>query len=205
MKGSFLFTVFFLFAVSTVQAQDNPSRFELHSDEVLRGNFVQKRNIKGFGRPLKSEGNFVISPRKGLIWNVKTPFPITTIITPSGFVQNSNGIKTMSLSAQKMPFISRIYDMVSGVLTGKWKTLQETFAIQGNLKTMPWQIVLTPLKTKDPFLPFREINVSGAQFVGEVIMVKPDGDTDVLSFSDVSSVQSPLSLEELDFFALGDQ
>jgi hypothetical protein len=41
----------------------------LAAGETLRGRFVQERFLKGFAAPLRTEGHFVLSPRRGLIWS----------------------------------------------------------------------------------------------------------------------------------------
>ncbi len=42
---------------------------------VLRGNFEQTRYLKGFQKPLKSEGRFLVSKANGVVWQGIKPFP----------------------------------------------------------------------------------------------------------------------------------
>src|SRR5580700_533468 len=63
----------------------------LKASEILRGRFVQDRQLAGFAKPLQTEGTFVLVPGRGLIWRASTPFQSTTVITPDGIVGQVNG------------------------------------------------------------------------------------------------------------------
>ncbi len=86
----------------------------LTTGQVLRGRFVQERHMRGFNAPLRSEGHFVLAPGKGLIWRAEKPFSVTTIITAAGLVQEAGGTETLHLPSAKLPFLSRLYDLLGG-------------------------------------------------------------------------------------------
>ncbi|PWC35981.1 outer membrane lipoprotein carrier protein LolA [Azospirillum sp. TSO35-2] len=156
----------------------------LAEGQILRGRFVQERVLKGFDTPLKSEGRFLLAPGRGLVWRVEKPFGITTVMNPAGLMQEVRGSETMRLSAAKLPFMSRMYTMLGGALTGDWSALDGAFAVARDSGPSGWSLRLTPLKADDPAMPIRRIEVRGNRFVETVDIVKPDGDSDRLTFLD---------------------
>ncbi|CAO3424031.1 LolA family protein [Azospirillum doebereinerae] len=164
--------------------------------QVLRGRFVQERFLKGFQAPLKSEGRFLLAPGRGLVWRAETPFAVTTVMSPAGLLQEVRGTETMRLPAGRLPFMSKLYTMLGGALTGDWKALESAFAVTREGDAKAWRLILTPLKAEDPTTPIREIRVKGGRFVEEVEVVKPDGDRDRLVFLDQSLGTEPPAGED---------
>lgn len=164
--------------------------------EVLRGRFVQERHLKGFAAPLRSEGTFMLAPGRGLIWKTEKPFAITTVITAAGLVQEVNGNQTLHMPAAKLPFLSRLYQMLGGALAGDWRALEDDFILAREGDEENWRLGLTPRKTDVMTMPFRSIAVAGTRFVNEVTLTKPDGDFDRLTFLDQVLSAAPLSADE---------
>jgi hypothetical protein len=168
----------------------------LASGDVLRGRFVQERQLKGFKAPLKSEGSFLLAPGAGLIWRVEKPFAVLTILTAQGLAQETNGGRTLSLPAAKLPFIARLSDMLGGALSGNWDALAGDFAVTRSGTPEDWRVALAPKRTDDPMFPYRGIEIEGGSFVGQVTLIKTDGDSERLSFTDQSRSTTGLSPDE---------
>lgn len=168
----------------------------LKPGEVLRGRFVQERFLKGFDKPVRSEGSFVLVPGRGLLWMGETPFPIITAITPAGIVQSIGGQETMRLSAAKIPFLARLYDMMGGAMAGDWKAMEGEFAVSRQDPV----VTLTPRHSDTSAQPFRSISAKVGHFVEEVDVIKPDGDRDHLTFSEQRVAIQPLSTDEAAIF-----
>lgn len=186
-----------LLAVLTVgiaPAAEGPA--PVRPGEVLRGNFVQLRQMKGFDKPLKAEGRFTIAPGYGLIWRVEKPFASVTVITKTGLLQETAGTRTTALSVKKMPFVAQLYDLIGGMLTGDMEALQKPFVVERLPAGEGWRIRLTPKKRGDAMMPFVEIRAHGGRAVEDVVMVKTGGDTDTLTFSNVAVVKAAPSDEE---------
>jgi hypothetical protein len=172
----------------------------LAPDDVLRGRFVQERQLSGFKTPLKSEGHFVLTPGRGLIWDADKPFAVTTVITPEGLAQNVNGDQTMRLDSAKIPFIGRLYDMLGGALAGDWSKLESDFEVTRTGTPEKWQVSMVPRAADNIAMPFRSIDVSGGRFVEVILLTKPDGDTDTLTLVDQSVAKAPLNPAEAAVF-----
>ena len=153
--------------------------------EVLRGRFTQERRIKGFDRPLISSGAFVLAPGLGLIWRTERPFAIDTVITAAGLVQEVGGSETTRLTAARLPFLGRLYDLLGGALSGDWHALGSQFEMTQHGDASHWDLTLVPRAGLDPMaMPFRSITLRGGQFLDEVSIARLNDDSDRLVFSD---------------------
>ncbi len=165
----------------------------LTSGDVLRGRFVQERHMQGFANPIRSEGVFVVAPGRGLIWRAETPFAVTTVVTPTGLVQSVAGAETTRLPASRLPFLSKLYDMMAGALAGDWKALEGSFTVNRGAGT----VLLSPLRADDPTAAqILSISARMSRFVDEVEIKKPNGDFDRLVFKDQVLNAQPLDAAE---------
>jgi hypothetical protein len=190
-----LFAVFLLLLAPSAAAADGPTS-SIAKDQVLRGRFVQERQISGFKTALRTEGRFVLAPSRGLIWQAEKPFAVTTIITPAGLDQTVDGKQTLNLDAAKLPFLSRLYAMLGGALAGDWSKMESDFIVTRAGDDRRWQVRMVPRKADDPAMPFRSIVVNGGRFLDKILLTKPDGDEDTLTFSDQAVTKIPLTPAE---------
>jgi hypothetical protein len=190
-----------LFVPSDAFATDmDLGRVMIGNSDVLRGRFIEEKHLKGFNGPMHSEGHFMVAPGHGVIWNVEKPFATTTVITPAGLVQSIGGVNVMHLPAQKIPFMLHLYEMLGGVLAGNWKALETDFNVTHSGDNQNWQVTLLPRRTDNPAMPFSSIAVTGHQFVETVVLLKPDGDSDTLTFlQEALSSKPPSAAEKLTF------
>ena len=168
----------------------------ISAGQVLRGRFVQDRRLQGFDAPLRTEGHFVLAPGRGLIWGAETPFAVTTVITEAGLVQTIDGSETMRLPAARLPFLSRLYGMLNGALSGDWHALEPDFAVVRSGDAAHWRTDLTPRRPDAIGMPLRAIIVAGSQFVDQVLIDKPEGDRESLVFLDQILSTGPLRADE---------
>jgi len=172
----------------------------INTQDILRGHFVEERNLKGFNAPIKTQGHFVVAPAHGLIWQIEKPLPTATVITPSGLVQTIAGAKVMFLPAQKVPFLLHLYDMLGGALAGNWKPLETEFVVTKSDNEDGWEVTLVPRRKDNPAMPYGSITVSGHRFVENVTLLKTDGDSDTLAFdNEALSSAPPLATETVAF------
>jgi hypothetical protein len=165
--------------------------------EVMRGRFMQERQIKGFARPLVSIGDFVLAPGRGLIWRTDRPFAIVTVITAAGLVQEVDGTETTRLAATQLPFLARLYDFLGGALSGDWHALDAQFEVTQQGGAHQWELALVPRGVANLVtMPFRSITLRGGQFLDEVRISRLDDDSDRLVFSDQTLSTGGLSNAE---------
>jgi hypothetical protein len=180
--------IFTLLPALACAAEAPQAQTRLLPGSILRGHFVEERQIKGMANPMHTEGHFTLAPPRGLLWSIEKPFPTTTIITQNNASQDIGGL------AVKLPAknLRHIYDMVGGALAGDWSKLENDFNIAESGGEQ-WQIVLTP-KSDHPQLDYSSITVTGSKFVESIVLVKPDGGGDSFTFSDPT--YSKLSLTQ---------
>jgi hypothetical protein len=156
----------------------------LQKGQILRGRFEQERYLEGFQSPLKSTGTFLLVPGRGLVWCTQVPFAVTTVIGPAGLMQEVRGRETTRIPAAKLPFMSKLYAMLSGTMTGDWSALASTFKVVRTPDAKGWTLQLTPLEADDPNLPIQSIRARGGRLLTEIELLKPHGDRDRLVFLD---------------------
>jgi len=150
--------------------------------QVLRGRFEQSRFLQGFQAPLKSSGTFFLAPGMGLIWKTEQPFALTTVMSPAGLVQEVSGRETMRMPSARIPFMSKLYAMLGGALTGDWEGLSSAFTITRKVEGKGWRLKLEPIQADDPGMPIRAIDLHGSRFLEDVDVIKVNGDRDRLVF-----------------------
>ncbi len=164
---------------------------------VLRGHFVQDRQLAGFSKPLRSEGSFLLVPRRGLIWRGEKPFQNTTVMTSDGVLQVANGQETVRLAASEMPGLSHLYEMLGAAVSGNFKPLRQTFLVVQSAHGAQWKIVLTPLRPeKSSMAQLSTLILTGRQFVDSVEVDKSGGDIDRITFSDHNVSTADLTADE---------
>ena len=176
----------FVFATSTMAppafAAPAVEFAPLKKGQGLRGRFEQSRFLQGFRAPLKSSGTFFLAPGRGLIWKTEVPFALTTVMSPAGLVQEVGGRETMRMPSAQIPFMSKLYAMLSGALTGDWEGLSGTFNITHKADGKGWRLKLEPIHADDPGMPIRAIDLHGSRFLEDVDVIKLNGDRDRLIF-----------------------
>jgi hypothetical protein len=164
---------------------------------TLDGRFIQDRHLKGLASTLRSEGNFVLAPGKGLVWRTEQPIQSTTVITPAGIRQFINGSEVQRVDAAKVPFISHFYDMLNGVLMGDWSAMRHDFTVNTKGDRQAWRTVLTPLRPHDPVAGLiASIVISGSKMVDGVEINRANGDSEHMTFLDQTVSSAPLSDED---------
>lgn len=174
-----LVSAFFLLTTFGASAQT----VTLKNGEILRGRFVQERFLAGFSKPVVSEGNFSLLPGFGLIWQAEQPFPVMTTITASGLVQSVDGTETARLSASRLPFLPRLYDMLSGALSGDTSALEGEFTVTITPDGRMRRVRLLPKRADAALgLAIQSMDIHVDHFVERVEILKPGGDKDRLIF-----------------------
>ena len=182
-----------LFALALLAAASARAEPQTVSDgQVIRGRFAQERHLQGFANPVRSDGHFVLAAGQGLLWATEHPCAVTTAITADGLTQSVGGRQTAKLDAQRLPFLSRLYNMMVGALAGRWEALDADFSVRRE----GGRVVLTPLRADLAGTAVKKISLSVSQFVDDVEIERPDGDSDHIVFTGQTLSAGPLSPEE---------
>jgi hypothetical protein len=88
----------------------------------------------------------------------------------------------MRMPSARIPFMSKLYAMLGGALTGDWEELSSTFNITQKADSKGWRLKLEPIHADDPGMPIRTIDLHGSRFLEDVDVIKLSGDRDHLVF-----------------------
>lgn len=188
-----LFPILILLALpcTALAAEAPPGQVRIDAGKVLRGRFVEERQIEGLNDPLHFSGHFVAAPQFGLIWGIEAPFPTSTIVTSNGAVQDVGGIG-VKLKIKKL---SHLYQMIGEALAGDWSPLETDFSVTRKGNANHWLVLLTPRPDKAS-LPYAKIVIGGSRYVETIVMTKTNGVSDALSFTDEALSPLPLTSKE---------
>lgn len=155
----------------------------LKEGEGLMGRFQQARYLRGFDKPILSEGAFYLLPKSALIWQTEKPFFSRMVIDETGLSQALKGAEITRLSFKQFPGFKLLRDTFENSLGGNWAPLEE----MAGAKLLPvdggYTLRFAP-KASGLNLPFAYLNFEIDDFLKTVEIVKSNGDRDVITFSD---------------------
>lgn len=164
---------------------------------ILRGNFEQTRYLKGFQKPLKSEGRFLVSKADGVVWQGVKPFPSMILVRNSGAIVNLDQKKNPVTARTKKPNAAMSKIMLA-MLSGDQAEMAKYFNIQRSESNGVWTLQLQPKGGMARV--FSRVEVKGSRYIQKVVMEEKSGDKTELEFSAVSEVPNFLSTEEMKYF-----
>jgi len=159
-------------------------RQRLAEAPVLRGEFEQKKTVKGFKNPLLSRGEFLVARERGVLWQTREPFASTLIVTRERLLaRQADGSVGTQVDAKSEPGIRAINDMLFALMSADLGTLAQRFRIEGQLiGKAAWTLVLVPKEASLAQWVTR-IELDGDSFVRHVKFVEAVGDSSDIRFS----------------------
>ncbi|HEX3972855.1 MAG TPA: outer membrane lipoprotein carrier protein LolA [Stellaceae bacterium] len=195
-----------VFALTASLASAQSTRVLLRPGEVLSGRFTQQLQRAGFTNALDSEGSFVLSLDKGIVWRIEKPVSATIAITPGAFVQWVNGKEVQHLAAAKAPMLGDIYRLLAASLSGDRTALANEFTLSEQDDGPAWRLLLQPRATNDIMASqLQSVTVSGDRFIQAVVIQRPNGDTQTTRFVDLSLSTGALPPEDQALLAAASQ
>jgi outer membrane lipoprotein-sorting protein len=167
---------------------------------VVEGTFTQTKHLKRLSKDFVSRGRFIFAADRGILWDVLTPFPSTTIVTRDRLVQRTPEGRTSVLDASANPVFRQVADTFQAVFSGNLKAFEEEFDLFfNNQEDVPWHLGLVPKDTAvRAVIPSMEI--AGDAYVQELLVNEAGADTVHYSFSDVRTPSTLSADEEKLFF-----
>jgi outer membrane lipoprotein-sorting protein len=171
----------------------------LDTGAVVHGRFEQKKQVKGFKRPLVSTGDFVVAKGHGVRWHTANPFDSVLTVRPDDIRSTQGGAEVFSLSASKEPTVRVINQVLFALLAGDVEVLRTHFEVTGTIDNKAWHLDLTP-KAKALEKVLARISLDGDGFVRSLELTEGSGDVTRIRLDEPSSAQA-LSAEEQAGFA----
>jgi hypothetical protein len=171
----------------------------LHEPAVLRGSFVQSRQITGFKRPVESSGNFVVARGQGLLWHTSRPFESLLSVSREHLrISNGTDRSGMLLDARREPMLRTLNDLLQSVLVADIAALRAQFELDIRLQgATEWELTLRPnaaaLRSR-----FAAIELAGGAHVESVRLREQSGDVTTVRFKDQTEDSKLTAAETVD-------
>jgi hypothetical protein len=164
----------------------------LVSAPVQRGRFEQDKQLAGFAKPLRSQGEYLLVRGKGLIWRTTAPFASQLVLTRDRIAGNGG----LQLDAGKEPGIRVVTGLMLSLLDGDLGALQQAFEVQASLQgNKAWRASLKPKAAALAQL-FSRIELEGDRQVRRIVMTEAQGDVTTLRFDEQPIEPAPPTADE---------
>ena len=159
----------------------------------VQGAFTQQRYLKSLTKPMTTNGQFVLMPKRGLLWQMQKPFENRLRVRADGIMQ-WNGKSWVAANQSKMNGQSQQIRLFLDLLGGNTQGLEKQFDLQLSGSQQKWTLRLNP-KTALMKQIFNHIEISGDSVVRRIELNEKQGDRTVMQFNQVQTGK------ELDAFA----
>lgn len=176
-------------------------RSRLADTAVLRGDFVQEKQLQGFRNPLRSSGGFLLAREHGMVWDTRTPFASRVVMTPRALrVIESDGSVRVIAGDAGASVAGTAHALMMALLTGDTAVLSAQFAIEETLLADEgWTLGLVPRSGAMSTL-YRRIDAEGDRFVRRVALEDVNGDRTEIRFVELRDAPAELSAGEAQWF-----
>ena len=190
-----------VFALAAVLALVSPGHADvaavwptLAPGSILYGRFTQEQYLKGLTAPLKTEGDFVVSPELGIIWRSEKPVPSVTVITAAGIRRIVDGNEVQRLPSAKIPAFAHLYELLDRAVVGDWSAMRQDFAVECTGDSRAWRVILTPLRSTGSLAArLTSVILTGAARIDTVDINRANGDSVHVAFLNQIVSSTPLT------------
>jgi len=163
---------------------------------VLRGEFVQEKQVAGFKNPLRSNGRFLLARDQGVLWTTTAPFPSEIVITQDRILSRQrDGSRHVEVDAKQQPGLRSVNAMMFALMIGDMKALTSTFDVKSESVASGWKMTLVP-RSNQLAQAFTSVRLTGDRYVRDVELREANGDLTCLRFSGMSEAPATLSRDE---------
>ena len=183
-KLAWLFALLAITAFPVDAGEAAGVRARLAKPVLLRGEFVQEKQLHGFRNPLKSSGDFLLLRERGIAWNTRAPFASSTRLTRSKLLATMpDGSSRVLIDASSSPGMAAVNALLMALVAGDLDALAARFTLKETLRgDAGWSLALQP---RDATLKqaFSSIVLDGDRYVRAVEIVEPGGDRTKIRFA----------------------
>lgn len=178
-----------------VQASDAVEEIgrRLQGGALQRGRFEQEKQLAGFARPLKSQGDYLLLRGKGLIWRTAAPFASQLVLTRDS-IAGSDGLR---LDASREPGVRLVTGLMLALLDGDLRSLAAHFELQAELLAgQAWRASLRPKAAALAKL-FAAIEIDGDRQPRRILLREAQGDRTLIRFDEQQRQPAAPSADEV--------
>lgn len=164
--------------------------------EVLRGQFEQEKRITGFKNPLRSQGQFVVARKHGVIWSTLKPFPSEVVVTADRILSRQrDGSTRVELDARQQPAMRSVNAIMFALMSGDVQALSSQFNVEATREGQGWRLKLTP-KSAMLAKAFQSLTLQGDRYVRQVEIIEANQDRTRIQFTALSEAPATLNADE---------
>ena len=145
-KLAWLFALLAITAFPVDAGEAAGVRARLAKPVLLRGEFVQEKQLHGFRNPLKSSGDFLLLRERGIAWNTRAPFASSTRLTRSKLLATMpDGSSRVLIDASSSPGMAAVNALLMALVAGDLDALAARFTLKETLRgDAGWSLALQP-------------------------------------------------------------
>ncbi|RPJ08424.1 MAG: outer membrane lipoprotein carrier protein LolA [Spirochaetaceae bacterium] len=154
--------------------------------KVIKASFTQTKTITRLSRTFTSTGRMIFDVARGLLWEVRDPFPSATVMTRDRIAQRSSSGKISVLPASNNDTFRRFSATMQAVLNGDFKSIENGFVIHFMMPSDGrWIIGLVP-RDRTLLGVIKAMEIWGASDLEGFSLKEASGDSVTYKFSGVS-------------------
>jgi hypothetical protein len=167
---------------------------QLSDSAVVRGDFVQEKQIAVLSRPIVSRGRVIVSRRDGLIWQIEAPLRMSIAFSDSRIIETDAAGNRRVHNDSDNRIQAEVGRVFHGLLAADLDILDRYFNLQTSGDVHHWRIDLTPRSVGlGKFI--KTLQLSGGRNIETIRVEEPNSDTTLIRLLDVSTADS-LSADE---------
>ena len=166
---------------------------------VLCGSFDQSKQLTGLKKPLVSNGRFCVVADKGVLWRTLQPIASAVRLTRDEIVYLREDRVERRLDAKQEPAARMISDLLTGLLAGDLRPIEELFEVDGAIQHQSWKMTLI---AREPNLAkaISNIALEGGAYVNEITISEAGGDRTRIVFSEIQTGDAAMRADEAALF-----
>jgi hypothetical protein len=169
------------------QGSEAGVRSRLAQPAVLRGQFEQRKQLKGFRNPLVSRGDFLLVRDRGVAWDTTEPFASSALLTRERLLTTlPDGSRRVVIDSSASAGMAAANSLLMALVSGDVAALSSQFDAEESLAADGrWTLALQPREAGLQRV-FKRITLHGDRHVREVDIEEAGGDRTTLRFIDLS-------------------
>jgi len=206
LAGAVVLALCTLTAATTGAADDGLAAISrmLDRSPVICAEFTQSKTLRVLKRPLVSSGRLVFLADKGILWQVREPFPTRLLVKQDALIRWNESGEPERIGFAQSPVFGAFARVFISMFTGAFTPLQENFTIASHLTEKNWRLDLTPRDQDagENILAkiFARIRVMGSRFVDELEIEERRGDRTRITFTNMGTTTCRLDTAEKGYF-----
>jgi hypothetical protein len=115
-----------------------------HKGYGLRAKFEEEKKVLILQRPLRSTGQLIFLPQKGIYRQLVTPFQQELLITTTAVHQRDDRGRVETMALEKLPFAKALVEGFLTVFSGSWESIYSHFQVYFFSADPHWKLGLLP-------------------------------------------------------------